>query len=241
MQNAIRDDRQVRHFHDVGYLRAARVLGDEEARRLADLATKAASVTDDPRVLHTPEKVRVDQVLTFDQAFIDAASCAPMIAALIPLLGPNIELIENRHNHLSVFRVSGQDAMHRDILQWSRSILTVLLYLSDCTDLASATQVIPGSHRWPCAGAPNNGGTWLAQSTYEDLAEQAVPVPARAGDALLMHGQLYHAGLSVAIAEPRIVLALAYCSVDELASEPPPNCRLVHGQRIQRGRGAIRV
>jgi hypothetical protein len=46
-------------------------------------------------------------------------------------LGPNIELVENRHNHLSIYRAPGNDRLHRDVLQWSRSILTVLLYLSD--------------------------------------------------------------------------------------------------------------
>ena len=49
-------------------------------------------------------------------------------------MGPNIELVENRHNHLSIYRAPGNDRLHRDVLQWSRSILTVLLYLSDRLD-----------------------------------------------------------------------------------------------------------
>lgn len=229
------------YFHAMGYLRVPNLLRSTETARLRRVATRVVANSDDLRVRHTPEKVRVDQVVSFDPAYFDVAASGPLLDALTPILGPNIELVENRHNHLSIYRAPANDRLHRDILQWSRSILSVLLYLSDCTDLDSATRVIPGSHLWPCVGQPNNGGTWLAQSPYADLADQAVAVPTRAGDAVLMHGQLYHAGAGVSLTGPRIVLTLAYRSVDELAPEPPTQCRLVQGERIQRGRGAIRV
>lgn len=60
---------------------------------------------------------------------------------------------------MSVYHAPATDRLHRDVLQWSRSLLTVLIYLSDCTNLGSATRVLPGSHQWPCIGEPNNGGT----------------------------------------------------------------------------------
>jgi len=181
-------------------------------------------------------------VVSFDSAYLEIASSDLMLDALTPVLGPNIELVENRHNHLSIYRGPGTDRLHRDILQWSRSILTVLIYLSGCTDLASATRVVPGSHLWPCLGQPNNGGTWMEEvAPYASLCDQAVAVPTQAGDAVLMHGQLYHAGAGASEAGPRIVLTLAFRSVDELASEPSHRCRLVRGQRIHRGRGELRV
>ncbi|MDB5066931.1 MAG: hypothetical protein JWM18_3365 [Chloroflexi bacterium] len=91
--------------------------------------------------------------------YLEVATSDQVLDALEPVLGPNIELVENRHNHVSIYRAASTDRLHRDILQWSRSILTVLVYLSDCTDLDSATRVVPGSHLWPCIGKPNNGGT----------------------------------------------------------------------------------
>jgi hypothetical protein len=85
---------------------------------------------------------------------------------------------------------------------------------------------------------PNNGGTWIEEvAPYASLCDQAVVVRTRAGDAELMHGQLYHAGAGASEAGPRIVLTLAFRSVDELASEPSNRCRPVRGQRIHRGRG----
>jgi ectoine hydroxylase-related dioxygenase (phytanoyl-CoA dioxygenase family) len=228
-------------FHTAGYLRVAGLLGSDEIERLRLAAMRIEANSNDPRVRHTPEKTRLDHAVSVDTAYLDVATSGPVLETLTPVLGPNIELIENRHNHLSLYRAPANDRLHRDILQWSRSILTVLLYLSDCTDLDSATRVVPGSHLWPCAGKPNNGGTWLDQTPYADLANQAVSLPARPGDALLMHGQLYHAGGGVSLTGPRVVLTLAYRSIDELAPEPPTHCRLVQGQRIHRGRGEIRV
>jgi ectoine hydroxylase-related dioxygenase (phytanoyl-CoA dioxygenase family) len=174
--------------------------------------------------------------------YLEVATSDQVLDALEPVLGPNIELVENRHNHVSIYRAASTDRLHRDILQWSRSILTVLVYLSDCTDLDAATRVVPGSHLWPCIGKPNNGGTWMAEvEPYASLLDQAVAVPAAAGDAVLMHGQLYHAGPVLSTARPRVVLTLAYRSLDELAGEAPARCRLVRGSRIHCGRGAARV
>ncbi len=178
--------------------------------------------------------------MSTDSAYFSIATSVRMLGALEPILGPNIELVENRHNHLSIYRTPATDRPHRDVLQWSRSILTVLVYLSDCTDLASATRVIPASHLWPSTGRPNNGGTWLDESpVYSAMSEQAVPVPARAGDAVLMHGQLYHAGAGASATEPRVVLTLVYRSVDELSEEDPRRCRLVNGRRIYSGRNEL--
>ena len=229
-------------FHTAGYLRVPGLLDPSQVERLREVASRTAANTDHPHVRSTSEKTRVDQVVSFDPAFLAVASSDRVLDTLAPVLGANIELVENRHNHLSIYRGPGTDRLHRDILQWSRSLLTVLVYLSDCTDLDSATAVVPGSHLWPCLGQHNNGGTWMEQvAPYASLCDQAVAVSTVAGDAVLMHGQLYHAGGGASRAGPRMVLTLAYRSVDELAIQPPARCRLVRGQRIHRGRGALRV
>src|SRR5262249_18503031 len=137
-------------------------------------------------VTRHPDRSRIDRAVSTHKAILDVATSDRLLGALEPVLGPDIELVENRHNHLSTYLVPATDRLHRDVLQWSRSILTVLLYLSDCADLAAATWVVPGSHLWPSTGQPNNGGTWLDESaTYSGMRDQAVPVPTRAGDAVL--------------------------------------------------------
>jgi phytanoyl-CoA hydroxylase len=229
-------------FQAAGYLRVPGLIDVARVEQLRDLAYRIAEDADHEHVGRSPEKTRIDQMVSFDTTYLEVATSDQVLDALEPVLGPNIELIENRHNHVSIYRSATTDRLHRDILQWSRSILTVLVYLSDCTDLDSATRVVPGSHLWPCIGKPNNGGTWMAEvEPYASLLDQAVAVPAGAGDAVLMHGQLYHAGASLSPTGPRIVLTLSYRSVDELAEEPPARSRLVRGNRIHRGRGATRV
>ncbi|WP_076784799.1 phytanoyl-CoA dioxygenase family protein [Parafrankia discariae] len=232
-------DAATTFFHAVGYLRVPGVIGSEECDNLCGIADRIGAIAHDDHVVNRPDSMRINHAVATDSAFLAAATSDPLISRLVPIIGSHIELVENRHNHLSVYRSPRVDRLHRDVLQWSRSILTVLVYLSDCTDLESATRVIPGSHLWPSTGAPNNGGTWLDQSAvYSMLSEQAVPVPASAGDVILMHGQLYHAGAGASASGPRTVLTLAYRSVDELSADEFQRYRLVKGQRIYRGREA---
>lgn len=228
-------------FHAAGYLRIPHLIGADQADQLVK-SGDARESTRSQDVTLTADRTRIDRVVSADPAFLDFATSSRLAGALRPVLGPDIELVENRHNHFSIYRRPSRDRMHRDVLQWSRSILTVLMFLSDCTSTEAATRVVPGSHLWPSTGAPNNGGTWLDQSAvYADLAEQAVSVPARAGDVLLLHGQLYHAGAGAPADGRRIVLTLAYRSADELSDQDSDHCRLISGRRAYRGRGAVHV
>lgn len=234
---------QASFFQAVGYLRKPGLIEVGQVERLREAAYSMAGNDTREQVSRSPEKVRIDQVTMLHSTYLEVASSDRVLNALEPLLGPNIELVENRHNHLSIYRTQTVDRLHRDVLQWSRTIVTVLIYLSDCSDFTSATRVVPASHQWPCIGTPNNGGTWMEEvAPYADLCDQAVSIPSQAGDAVLMHGQLYHAGAGASTDGPRIILALAYRSVDELTTDTPPGSRLVRGERIYRGRGvATRV
>lgn len=113
----------------------------------------------------------------------------------------------------------------------------MIIYLDDCSDLRAATRVIPGSHLLPLVGTPNNGGTWMEEhSIYTDLIDQSVPIPASAGDILLLDGLTFHAGGLATGDNPRRVIALAYASVDELLEGEGPRSRvLIRGQRLYRG------
>ncbi|MGH8886937.1 MAG: phytanoyl-CoA dioxygenase family protein [Egibacteraceae bacterium] len=169
---------------------------------------------------------------------VDEIARLPMVA----LIGESIELIENRHNHLTISRAGGRGRLHRDIVQWTRDMATVIVYLTDRLDLGAATQVVPGSHWWPCLAKLNNGGTWMdAVSPYPDLVGQALPAPACAGDVLVMDGMLCHAAGGAGTGE-RTVACLAYRGVDESAARASaPHCRLVAGARIHRGNVARNV
>ena len=70
---------------------------------------------------------------------------------------------------------------------------------------------------------------------FSDLIDQSVPIPASAGDILLLDGLAFHAGGLATKDNPRRVITLAYTSVDELLQGEEPSRVLVRGQRLYRG------
>lgn len=181
--------------------------------------------------------VRIDGLVARNPDWLALASTADLLDALASLLGPNIVLFENRHNH-GTLNLPGAPPgrLHRDVLQWSRSVLTVLIYLEDASVESGCTEVIPGSHLLPFVGTPNNGGTWMDEhSVYADLADQALPIPMPAGAVLALDALAFHrAGINRGLGT-RAAITFAYTAVDELAIAPIPGRRLVRGELLYRG------
>lgn len=230
---------QVRFFRDVGYLRLPTMLEPEElgelrevSRRVLDSAHEPVERAADGRI------VKVLGIVDRDERFAATARAAPLVDALQSLLGPNVELLKNRHNHLTSGRGSeGAGRLHRDVLQWSRTVITALVFLDDTRSLESATRILPGSQFLPFVGRPNNGGTWLDEhGLFADLADQAVPLPADAGDVLLLDGVAFHQSGPAAAKHERLCLTFAFRAVDEL--EPPGEAahrELISGEDLYRG------
>jgi len=154
------------------------------------------------------------------------------------LLGPNIDFLLNRHNHIT-FNRYGETVfrLHRDVLQWSRSVVTALVYLEDSNLSNGCTHIVPTSQYLPFVGTPNNGGTWMDEhSVYKDLISQNIPVIAEKGDVLFMDSLMFHSVGMNNSNQTRISLNLAYTSVDELLPLDYSKYRvLVKGERLYRG------
>lgn len=161
----------------------------------------------------------------------------PMIEIMTGLLGPNVEMVLNRHNH-STMNLAGANntGIHRDILQPTRGITTAIVYLEKSTVENGCTLVVPTSHMLPFIGKPNNGGTWMAGNPiYKDLLEQALPVPAEPGDVLIIDSTVFHAVSENTTDGSRMSFTMGYRSVDELQKGEPHACVLVAGERIYKG------
>jgi phytanoyl-CoA hydroxylase len=183
--------------------------------------------------------VRLSRVFERGGAFREAL-CSPLVLGpLASLLGPNVVLVRNRHNHATLAGSQTKSArLHRDVLQWSRPVVTVLVYLDEATEQAGCTRVIPTSHLLPFVGTPNDGGTWMdAHHAFADLLDQAVPVPMPAGGVLAVGGLAFHAAGPAPAGTRRVALTAAYRSVDELAAaeRSDPNLHLVRGSGLYRG------
>lgn len=130
---------------------------------------------------------RIDGLVQRGSIFHNLFLSSTILDPLESILGPNMELTLNRHNHATLnLKGSNRLRLHRDVLQWSRSLVTVILYLDDATIETGCTHIIPGSHYLPFVGTPNNGGTWMDEhSVYASLIDQAIPIPMEQGSILL--------------------------------------------------------
>lgn len=224
-------------FRRTGYWRgeatvpASLLAGAREA--LANLAwpdTHGVRFDDQGRVTH------VDGVVDRDRVFFELATHPAVLEPLTWLVGPNVDLVRNRHNHATRTYPDTPQKLHRDVLQWSRPVVTAIVYLQDTPVEMGPTQLVPGSQFLPFVGTPNNGGTWMDEHhTFARLAPQEVALPMPAGGVLLFDGLVFHrAGLNTT-GRVREAVTFGYHAVDELATVDDPSLLLVAGERLRRG------
>jgi phytanoyl-CoA hydroxylase len=226
---------QVRLFRHNGFLKLpaplpAEIVEELKAAIWSDIQGEVEPVVRD----RDGRVVRLSHIWGRVPVFRSALTRPEVLDPLEALLGANIELITNRHNHASL-RVAGDgmDYLHRDILQWTRSIVTVLFYLEETTVENGCTLVIPGTHLLPSR-------TSLRLAEDEEIRrsgvlEQSVPVPMPAGGLLAIDSLLFHGPGNNRTDSSRISLTVGYHSVDELAGAPDPKRELVRGQRLYMG------
>ena len=162
---------------------------------------------------------------------------AEVVPALQSLLGPDVELMLNRQNHVTLRRRDDRTAMsielHRDVRNWSRTICTILFFLEDTNLENGCTQIIPGSHLLPDVTPGLIAETdpwWIASG----LLEQRISIPMPAGGLLAIDSMLMHAaghrndGTSM-------TLTAGYHVVDHHAGVWDPKRVVVFGERVYRG------
>lgn len=184
------------------------------------------------------ETVKIADLYGRGSPFTDLISSKTILDPMENLLGPNIIFTRNRHNHATL-NASGANVprLHRDVLQWSRTLISLVVYLEEATVENGCTYLIPGSHLFPYVGTPNDGGTWMDEhSVYEDLIEQAIPVPMPEGGVLIFDGLVFHTVGPNKSGLPRPSIALGYHSVDELEEYGESKQKiLVKGEKLYRG------
>jgi phytanoyl-CoA hydroxylase len=233
-------DLQVRFFRDTGYIRFPHTLSKLDIDRLRNAVLAEFESAEEPiRRAPDGQVMRVSRLFERAGIFRDAWSAPPILTPLQSLLGPNILFVRNRHNHATLNGSQTKSArLHRDVLQWSRPIVTILLYLDAANERTGCTRVIPTSHLLPFVGTPNNGGTWMDEHhVFSDLLDQALPIPMPAGGILAIDGLAFHAAGETPVEKPRVLLTAAYRSVDELTERESddPHYQLVLGNNLYRG------
>jgi len=226
---------QVHLFRHNGFLVLPERLPEAQVARLKETVWRHIR-EEIPPVMRNREGrvIRISDIWNREPIFRETITCPAVLDPLESLLGPNIELILNRHNH-AYLRVAGDggDYLHRDVLQWTRAIVTVILYLEETSLENGCTRVIPGTHLLP-------GLTALRLEEDETIArsgilEQAVPVPMPAGGLLAIDSLVMHGPGPNRTEGTRMSLTVGFHSADELSDVPNPKRVLVRGERRYMG------
>ncbi len=209
----------------VGKLRRA-VLADIEAEVEPVVRNKEGRV------------VRISDLVDRDPIFLETASSSRVLDPLESLMGPNIELVKNRHNHatLNTSVETGADGFHRDVRQWSRTIFSVIFYLEETTAENGATLLVPGSHHFPGIEGRLYGQGWT-----QSILTQALVAPMPAGGMLVIDSMVMHGIGQNRTDSTRMSMTIGYHSVDELADAPNPKRIRVRGDTVYDGNDARRT
>lgn len=215
--------RFVERFRRVGYYRLPEAIDAQlisKAREVVSMAFKNRSA---PMRLNASGQIaRIDSLLERDSVFIDILRARSITPYLIALLGPNPVVARHRHNHATLNRAADIPVrLHRDIQQWTRSLVTVLVYLDPATIKNGATLVVPGSQFAPYAGPQSGGGggCWLDEhGEYSELTGQELPVEMPSGGVLLVDSLCFHSVGQNRTPGTRMSLTFACHAGDSLSS-----------------------
>ena len=220
---------KIHLFRHNGFLKLKNRLPGERVGKLREAVWRNIREEIEPAVRDREGRiVRLSGVVSREPVFLETATCPLVLDPLESLLGPNIELITNRHNHATL-RLASEDRperMHRDVRQWSRTIFTVIFYLEQTTVENGCTLVVPGSHHFPGVD-----GRLYDEAPTRHLLDQAVPVPMPEGGLLVIDSMIMHGVGQNRTDGTRMSMTMGYHSVDEIADLENPHRMLVRGER----------
>jgi len=230
---------EIDFFRRAGYLKFDAMYSNAEVNDLKQLIGSQCDQGVGPCLRDPFDRVyRLNSIFGREQLFRDALVKKELLDVLESLVGPNIEFLKNRHNHATVNRSKDTHyRLHRDILQWSRGVVSVIIYLDDATIDSGETHIIPTSQYLPFVGTPNNGGTWMDEHhVFAELLKQSVQVEVSRGGVLIFDSLAFHSVGRNKGSETRMSLAAGYTSVDELLYIEDTSLReVVRGERLYRG------
>ncbi len=143
----------------------------------------------------------------------DFCTDGPQIGITTEVLGPNICFTHQQ------FIIKRADEKARSDIPWHQdsgyghlepaSDLTIWITLDDCDEDNGCLWVIPGSHRKGLLDHSPQKGLLGA-----DVHEEGIPLPMRAGDAVVFGGMFMHRSLPNRTDKDRVAMYLRYCTPD---------------------------
>lgn len=201
-RGTLADDERTALDRD-GYVVLDRVL---DARCIAAMLSAVDDLLDavrrDPTRKHGGT-LHVDNVVDTGAAFDPAWSSPRVLAAVAHVLGTDFHLFGAGYRGPQPGY--GAQALHADDVPVAAGdpfrVATAIVPLVDFTERNGATRVVPGSHRDPVRDASVEPGLAHPRERI---------VTARAGDAIVFNGHLWHSGTKNASGERRDALQIVY-------------------------------
>ena len=246
---------QAERYRREGYVVVEDLVAAEtlaELRRVTEeIVATAHGVTSHTNVLdlepsHTPERPRVRRIKSPHLAhpfYWDMAGHPPVMAAIEPLIGPDIRVRPGGKVNLKSAGYGAPVEWHQDWAFYPHTnddVLAVGILLDDVDEDNGPMMVLPGSHLGPIHDHHANGafcgGIDLARTPL-DLSG-AVALTAPAGSVTIHHARLVHGSAVNRSDRPRRLLLFEYAAADAwpLAGIEPLddfeefNRRVVHGR-----------
>ena len=189
-------EEDIWYFRYNGFYRLPELLAGDLIDRLNDVTDMQISGLVEPIIWEstksrTPTDIRrLSKIVERNSAYLEAASYPMVLDALQGILGPNIELLTNKHNHLMV-RPAGSFPVpwHSGEEPYDHLLITVIIYLEESTLDNGCIRLVPGSHMRPFNRTRRPKPDSFQES---DLYYRSVPMPMPKGGVLLFNDSCFH-------------------------------------------------
>ena len=232
-------DEAIWYFKHSGFHIVPECLPKELMNRLNSVTDDQISEMVEPLVWekgkeHSPGNIRrLSKILSRDAVYKEAGSHPTILESLEGLLGPNIELLTNKHNHIMV-RPPGSEFVywHSGEEPYNYTLITALIYLEESTLENGCVRIVPGSHMRPFRRSRRPSESFLES----DLYNRSLPVPMPRGGILLFNDCCFHGSGVNNSTGSRRSMTLGYRSHDahDVVKEDPEKI-LISGERIYTG------
>ncbi|MCZ6677907.1 MAG: phytanoyl-CoA dioxygenase family protein [Candidatus Poribacteria bacterium] len=233
-------------FRHNGFVHVKERLPEELVHRLSEVTDAHVREKIEPIIWESSEEYgadgedgrdvvrRLSKIIDRDSVYLEAATHPIALDALEAILGPNIELLTNKHNHIMV-RPGGSAPVpwHRGEELYSRPLMTVLIYIDESTMENGCVRLVPGSHQIPLSSPRRPKGLPFREHS---LFYQSVPMPMPSGGVLIFNDALFHGADKNLASTPRRSMTLAFQGHDlHLVRKADPEKIIVRGERAYEG------
>jgi|GEM_PF-447258 len=240
--NAELTEEDLWYFKTNGFYRIPETLPEDLIDRLNEATDQEISQMREPivwedKTSHTPEDVRrLSKIIDRDEVYFEAGTHPIILDALEGILGPNIELLTNKHNHIMV-RPPGSYPVpwHSGEQPYEPVLITGLIYLEEATMHNGCIRIVPGSHNRPFH---KERRPQKQRDVFDDSENyyRSVPMPMPKGAVLLFNDCCFHGSDTNFSDGSRRSMTLGYRSHDshDVLKDDPEKI-LVRGKRAYTG------